>query len=102
MQITYPQATDNAPNMVGIFTIEASHESYDTIKLGDIEIGSVSISGADFWFTTIDNTIYPTRGSYEAVWQDILTVIANDLDLAIEFTIRVNHKVVGGSDDSQS
>jgi hypothetical protein len=38
---------------------------------------------------------FPARDSYAELWQDILTLIANDLDLAIELTIKVNHKVVG-------
>lgn len=95
MQISYPQVTNEQRTLLGIFTIENTDRDYDTIYLGDIEIGyATQDSDGKFVFiptTEVENP-FPQRESYAELWQDIVTLIANDLDLAIEFTIKAQHK----------
>jgi len=100
-KVDYPALVSPERSMVGIFTIENTAHDYDTIFLGDasgIALGYVTQDFSDLFVftpaTEVENP-FPARGSYAELWQDILTLIANDLDLAIELTIKVNQKVVG-------
>lgn len=88
-------------NLVGIFTIIQQH-NYDEIRLGDKIVGDLCMEmkwvdneeSPEYTFYQFDSTEpFPTRKSYEECWLDILTTIANNQTLAIEFTIRVNRKV---------
>lgn len=98
MEISYPALTDSSRNLIGIFTIENAHLDYDIIHLGEIEIGYVTQGEKGWCFTPIAevDSPFPLRDSYAEVWQDIITLIANDIDLAIEFTIRAQHKSMEG------
>lgn len=96
--ITYaPQTTKNR-SLAEILTIESA-TGYDTIYLGSIESGiklgyitSDKTSAIHFVPEVEMETPFLARTSYTACLFDVFTMIANDLDLAIEFTILVNHK----------
>lgn len=98
IEVTYAPQTDKNRSLTDILTIE-SGTNYDTIYLGSIEsniqLGFVTMNqNGTMEFvpaTSMDNP-YPVRSSYTSCLFDAFTMIANDLDLAIEFTIAVNRK----------
>lgn len=88
-------------NLTGVFTI-TQHSNYDEIRVGNKVVGDLCMATAwvgdaeqaTYAFYPYDTTEpFPTRNSYEECWVDILTTIANNQTLAIEFTIKVNQKV---------
>lgn len=85
-------------SLVGIFKITRLSSS-DEVRLGEFLIGTidtkvVSPTITEYSFKPVNQTVpYPRRNSYTECWFDILTMIANDQDLAIEFTIRVNRNL---------
>ena len=95
MDIEYPAVIDESRTLVGVFSLEYYDSDLDKICLGKLEIGFVQEEENCFEFYPIDqiDNPYPARQSYAEVWQDILTHIANDIDLAIEFTIAVHNKL---------
>lgn len=104
MNISYPAVIDETRTLLGVFSIEYWSEDLDEIRLGKHQIGFVQAEDNVFTFyphTDINNP-YPDRESYEAVWQDIITHIANNLDLAIEFTIKVQQKTKGDPNDNDN
>jgi len=98
MTLIYPPVSDTTRTLKDVFSISAG-DLYDTIYLGDIRLGWVATiveRNLDYWIFTPETNQenpFPARDSYGEVWQDILTLIANDMDLAVEFAIRVNNKV---------
>jgi len=97
---TLPPAT-KGKNLTGVFTI-TRHRNYDEIRVGNKVVGDLCyetkwVGDAEqelYTFFAFDTTeSYPVRNSYEECWVDILTTIANNQTLAIEFTIKVNQKV---------
>jgi hypothetical protein len=94
--ITYPGITTEDRALTDIITID-SNTDYDTIYLGSIEnilLGFINQTGNYFEFvpqTQIDNP-FPKRSSYQGCLADIFTLIANDVDLAIEFTVLTYRK----------
>lgn len=93
-QITYPKTQDTQRSLSGIFSIETG-DLYDIIALGEIPLGFISCDQlGNFFFTphSSPNKPFDSRSSYTSAMFDVFTLIANDLDLAIEFTIRVNRK----------
>ena len=101
LDIEYPAVIDESRTLVGVFSLEYYDPDLDKICLGKLEIGFVQENGDKFEFYPIDQIEkpYPARQSYAEVWQDILTHIANDLDLAIEFTIAVQNKLGKANED---
>ena len=95
MDIEYPAVIDESRTLVGVFSLEYYDSDLDKICLGKLEIGFVQEEENCFEFYPIDqiDNPYPARQSYAEVWQDILTHIANDIELAIEFTIAVHNKL---------
>jgi hypothetical protein len=93
-QITYPKVETPERSLSGIFSIETG-DLYDIVHLGEIKLGFISCDKlGNFYFTptvAMENP-FPSRSSYTSAMFDVFTLIANDLDLAIEFTIKVNHK----------
>ena len=104
LNISYPAITDEKRTLLGVFSIEYWAEDLDEIRLGKHQIGYVQAEEDvySFYPHTDINKPYPARQSYEAVWQDIITHIANDLELAIEFTIKVQQKVKGDTNDNDN
>lgn len=94
--ITYPGITTEERALTGIITID-SNRDYDTIHLGSNEnilLGFINQNDGYFEFvpeSQIENP-YPKRSAYQGCFGDIMTHIANDLELAIEFTVLVYHK----------
>jgi hypothetical protein len=95
-----PPATEGK-NLTGVFTI-TRHPNYDEIRVGSKVVGDLCyetqwVGDAEqeiYCFYAYDTTEpFPVRNSYEECWVDILTTIANNQTLAIEFTIKVNQKV---------
>jgi hypothetical protein len=97
---TLPPAVQGK-NLTGVFTI-TRHPNYDEIRVGTKVVGDLCYETR--WVGDAEQTIYvfysfdttepfPERNSYEECWVDILTTIANNQTLAIEFTIKVNQKV---------
>jgi hypothetical protein len=99
MELIYPPITDPTRTLNKVFSIQAG-ELYDTIFLGKIRLGWVAVtedSNQKHWIFTPEasqENPFPNRDSYAEVWQDILTLISNDIDLAIELTIKVQNKAV--------
>lgn len=76
-------------SLVGIFKINRER-TFDEIYLKTgIKLGYITTNEDNqFIFNPIDSDTPDTpRESYEAVWFDILVMIANDQDLAIEFAV---------------
>lgn len=101
--ITYPEIADKSRALTGILSIE-SHPDYDTIYLGSIEkgvllgfIGYTNKMQFEFVPETAIENGFPPRSGYLTCLADVFTYIANDLDLAIEFTIAVQNKLGGSS-----
>lgn len=96
MKIDYPRVERLNRSLSGIVTIEATNKTYDTIKLGDIVVGFIGDShdNEHFKFTPHNEVSapYPLRNSYQEAMADMFTEIANDMDLAVEFTILVSRK----------
>ena len=93
-KIDYPKAENQERSLSGIFSIETG-DLYDIIFLGDLQLGFISCDDlGNFYFTPETSVREPflARSSYQSAMTDVFTMIANDLDLAIEFTIRVNRK----------
>jgi hypothetical protein len=97
---TLPPAVEGK-NLTGVFTI-TRHTNYDEIRVGSKVVGDLCM--ATEWVGDAERMTYtfysfdtaepfPERNSYEECWVDILTTIANNQSLAIEFTIKVNQKV---------
>lgn len=97
MELIYPPVVDPKRTLGGVFSIQAG-EAYDTIFLGGLRLGWVStVQDKDIthWVFTPQSSQenpFPYRGSYPEIWQDILTLIVNDTDLAIELTIQTQRK----------
>ena len=85
--IPLPPAKDGK-SLVGLFKIRR-YETYDEIHLAtNIRIGFIQTINDSFQFQAVDRkTPEPVRDSYEACWFDILVLIANDKDLAIELAV---------------
>lgn len=93
-KIDYPKADNIQRSLSGIFSIE-SGDLYDIVLLGDIKLGFMSCDKLGNYYFTPETSVenpFPARSSYQSAMTDVFTLIANDLDLAIEFTIRVNRK----------
>ena len=95
--ITYPGITTEDRALTEIITID-SNSDYDTIYLGSIEnnllLGFINQTGSYFEFVPqhqIEKP-FPKRSSYTSCLADIFTLIANDVDLAIEFTVLTYRK----------
>lgn len=76
-------------SLVGVFKIKREH-SFDEVYLSTgIRLGFITTNAENkFQFHPVDSETSDTpRESYEAVWFDILVMIANDKDLAIEFAV---------------
>lgn len=101
MNVDYPAITDDNRTMIGVFSIEYFDDSLDQIMVGSKSIGFIQEEDGVFnLYPDSDiNNPYPNRKSYEAVWQDVITHIANNLELAIEFTIKVQQKTKGDNYD---
>ena len=91
-------ATSSALNLCGIFRIHRA-PNCDDVYLGEKLVGSIyelpdySDSSAfrhryEFMPFNLDH-VFQSRNTYEEVWLDVLTELANDSDLAVEFTIQV-------------
>jgi len=102
--ITLPPAVDGR-NLVGVFSIRRN-EWADDIRLGSMLIGDIQtittwqtrgkeqVEVIEYCFTPANEIEpFPLRTTYEACWFDILTLVANNQDLAIEFTVRVHNKI---------
>jgi hypothetical protein len=85
--IQLPPAVDGK-SLVGVFKIKR-YATYDEVKLAtNIKIGVIHTINDEFQFQAVDSkTPEPLRDSYEACWFDILVLIANDRDLAIELAV---------------
>jgi hypothetical protein len=104
LEIEYPAVTDETRTLIDVISIEYIDESLDQINLGDITLGFVQEDSAgssgdhvyEFYPANEVNKPYPAKKTYGEVWQDILIHIANDLDYAVEFTVRVSNKLEDG------
>lgn len=90
-------ATTSALNLCGIFRIHRA-PNCDDVYLGDKLVGSIYelpdytdskafTHNYEFMPFNLDH-VFTARRSYEEVWLDVLTELANDPDLAVEFTIQ--------------
>ncbi len=95
-----PPAT-GPKNLSGIFKIIREH-NFDEIRVGEKIVGDLCFSTIwhkneeieQYTFYAFDDaTPFETRNSYAECWVDVLTTIANNQSLAIEFTIKVNQKL---------
>ena len=101
MKIDYPAVTDETRTLIGVMSIEYIDPDLDQINLGDITIGFVQSQTKEaseevvyeFYPANDIGKPYPAKNTYGEVWQDILIHIANDLDYAVEFTVRVSRKL---------
>lgn len=95
--ITYPTQTNPERSLTGIFTIETT-QNIDHVYLGKdqkVLLGFIDSKDNNLFAFVPEKQIeqpFPNRTSYSACLLDAFTCIANDLDLAIEFTILVNRK----------
>ena len=97
MQYEIPPTT-TALNLCGIFRIHRA-PNCDDIYLGEKLVGSIyelpeyqssAMYSLKYEFMPFNlDHVFTARDSYEEVWLDILTELANDSDLAVEFTIQV-------------
>lgn len=96
---TLPPITDKR-NLTGIFSI-TRHPNYDEIRVGNKIVGDLcesiiwqgDVEQATYTFYAFDDAQpFETRNSYAECWVDVLTTIANNQTLAIEFAIKVNQK----------
>jgi hypothetical protein len=84
--IQLPPAVDGK-SLVGVFIIKR-HLSFDEVSLATgITLGVIHINDDTYQFQPHGQEADPIRESYEATWFDVLVMIANDKDLAIEFAV---------------
>lgn len=95
LQVEYPK-TDGFMDLTEIISIEAG-DNFDTIYLGPISknwvIGYVGFVQDSFMFKMANaHYDFPLRNSYEEVFLDVFTLMANDPDFSQEFAVLATRK----------